>query len=153
MPCLRQRNEEIVYTLLLHQLPRPLKFLDQPLRRKKKFTRRASHTPICKFHRNQGAVYIDKLFKEPVPKLVEHLRPKLAKSSTTAKSVKHLDQPVEVPEAIKRCEAEKPCTSDDMRESLPLASPLLRGIDKRAEEFITRFRGEMLVQEMLAGNL
>lgn len=49
--------------------------------------------------------------------------------------------------------AEKPLSADDMWESVGLASPLMRGVNERAEEFIARFRAEMEVQEMLARNL
>lgn len=46
---------------------------------------------------------------------------------------------------------ERACaTADDMWESLGFASPLMHGIDERAEEFIARFRKEMEVQEKLA---
>jgi len=43
--------------------------------------------------------------------------------------------------------------ADDMWESLGLASPLMQGIDERAEEFITRIRAEMQLQEMIAHRL
>lgn len=41
-------------------------------------------------------------------------------------------------------------TADEMWESLGFASPQMHGIDKRAEEFIARFRAEMKDQEKLA---
>ncbi|KAF7119464.1 hypothetical protein RHSIM_Rhsim13G0034900 [Rhododendron simsii] len=43
--------------------------------------------------------------------------------------------------------------ADGMWESLALASPLMHGIDERAEEFIARIRGEMQLQEMMARRL
>uniref|UniRef100_A0A5B6ZIM7 Uncharacterized protein n=1 Tax=Davidia involucrata TaxID=16924 RepID=A0A5B6ZIM7_DAVIN len=49
----------------------------------------------------------------------------------------------------KMCEA----AADDMWESLALASPQMQGINERAEEFITRFRAEMQLQEKFAGRL
>ncbi|CAN0886085.1 hypothetical protein LINGRAHAP2_LOCUS15277 [Linum grandiflorum] len=39
--------------------------------------------------------------------------------------------------------------ADDMWESLGYESPLMRGIDERAEEFISSFRAEMQVQERM----
>lgn len=43
--------------------------------------------------------------------------------------------------------------ADDMWESLGLASPLMQGINERAEEFITRIRAEMQLQEIIARRL
>ncbi|GAB4841721.1 hypothetical protein Ancab_022443 [Ancistrocladus abbreviatus] len=40
---------------------------------------------------------------------------------------------------------------DEAWESVLLASPLMKGIDKRAEEFIARFRAELKSQETIAG--
>lgn len=40
--------------------------------------------------------------------------------------------------------------ADDMWESLAMASPHMHEIDDRAEEFITKFRAEMLHQESMA---
>lgn len=48
---------------------------------------------------------------------------------------------------------DKISAADDMWESLALASPLMHGINERAEEFITRIRGEMQLQEMMARRL
>lgn len=44
-------------------------------------------------------------------------------------------------------------SADEIWESLVLASPQMNGINERAEEFITRFRAEMLLQERLARHL
>ena len=87
------------------------------------------------FETKTASVYVDKLFKEP------H---QLINCSPITKSVKPLDVPGG------SCLVEKPLSADDMWESLGLASPLMRGVDERAEEFIARFRAEMEVQEMLA---
>ncbi|KAJ7977243.1 DUF761 domain protein [Quillaja saponaria] len=130
-------------------IARPSKFLQH----KRKFTCRAYLGPIYKVHKKQAPVYIDKLFKEPVLELADNLRAPVIKNRSTAKNVKLFYQPADVPETSKEGEADIPSSSDDMWESLPLASPLTRGIDERAEQFITRFRAEMEVQEMLAGNL
>ncbi|CAI0434414.1 unnamed protein product [Linum tenue] len=42
---------------------------------------------------------------------------------------------------------------DDMWESMGISSPLMTGIDERAEEFISSFRAEMQVQERIARTL
>lgn len=44
-------------------------------------------------------------------------------------------------------------SADDMWESLVLASPQMYGINERAEEFINKFRAEMMLQERLARRL
>ncbi|KAF2320402.1 hypothetical protein GH714_027409 [Hevea brasiliensis] len=65
-------------------------------------------------------------------------------------------------DSIKEAEASRPedgkgderaIAADDMWESLGFASPQMRGIDERAEQFITSFRSEMEVQEMIARGL
>lgn len=43
--------------------------------------------------------------------------------------------------------------ADDMWESLQVASPLMYGIDERADEFIARIKAEMQLQEMMARRL
>ncbi|WVZ07724.1 hypothetical protein V8G54_021070 [Vigna mungo] len=94
------------------------------------------------FHKKPAPVYIDKLFKEPSCDLVGQLKPPTVHKSRT-----------------KRLSGEegttkggRSCASDDMWESLALASPQMQGIDERAEEFIARFRQEMAAQEMIARN-
>ncbi|WCJ38352.1 hypothetical protein M5689_019418 [Euphorbia peplus] len=42
---------------------------------------------------------------------------------------------------------------DDMWESLGFASPQMRGINERAEQFIASFRAELEVQELIDGDL
>jgi hypothetical protein len=91
------------------------------------------------FEKKTASVYVDKLFKEPAQ--VEQCPPR------TKSSIKLLDQ------QAGGSLAEKPLSADDMWESLALASPLMRGVDERADEFIARFRAEMEVQETLARNL
>lgn len=99
-------------------------------------------------------MYIDKLFKEPSCDLVENGKPQLtAQKPRTEKNAKLSSQKgKEGPGTSKGGGGSdhKPCASDDMWESLALASPQMQGIDERAEEFITRFRKEMVAQEMLA---
>ncbi|KAK7284118.1 hypothetical protein RJT34_18857 [Clitoria ternatea] len=100
---------------------------------------------IYGFQKKPAPVYIDKLFKEPSCELVEQWKP----------------QTVRKPRIEKICSAAgeveaaagSSSTSDDMWESVALASPLMQGIDQRAEEFITRFREQMAAQETLARNL
>lgn len=50
-------------------------------------------------------------------------------------------------EIIHEGESSSGLTNDEMWESLTLASPQLHCINERAEEFITRFRQDMLRQE------
>lgn len=106
-------------------------------------------------HKKTAPVYVDKLFKEPVAdELVEQCMP-------SAKTMKLLDNHQAV---IVSTEAEASredgkggeraiAAADDMWESLGFASPQMRGIDERAEQFIASFRSEMEVQEMIAGGL
>ncbi|GMH30821.1 hypothetical protein Nepgr_032664 [Nepenthes gracilis] len=44
-------------------------------------------------------------------------------------------------------------TADEFWESVMLASPLMRGVDARAEEFIARFRAELEFQKMITHRL
>ncbi|KAJ1440973.1 hypothetical protein SESBI_01651 [Sesbania bispinosa] len=110
---------------------------------------------VINFHKKPAPVYIDKLFKEPLCDLVEHVKPQKAQKSRSEKSENKPYQAGE--EAVAGTSrgggSYKLCTSDDMWESLALASPQMQGIDERAEEFITRFREEMVAQEILARNL
>nr|KYP70737.1 hypothetical protein KK1_009966 [Cajanus cajan] len=97
---------------------------------------------INSFHKKPAPVYIDKLFREASCDLVGNLKPQR--------------EIAQKPPTAKLCGETKgggSCSSDDMWESLALASPQMHGIDERAEEFITRFRQEMAAQEMLARNL
>ncbi|KAI3782973.1 hypothetical protein L2E82_13034 [Cichorium intybus] len=45
------------------------------------------------------------------------------------------------------------CVADEMWESLVMGSPQMDGINERAEEFISRFRADLLVQEITARRL
>lgn len=91
------------------------------------------------FHKKPAPVYIDKLFREPSCDLVGHLKPQTA------------HKPICGEEGTTKGSGSS--ASDDMWESMALASPMMQGIDERAEEFIARFRQEMAAQEMLARNL
>ncbi|KAK9055713.1 hypothetical protein SSX86_026798 [Deinandra increscens subsp. villosa] len=45
------------------------------------------------------------------------------------------------------------CVADDMWESLVMGSSQMDGINERAEEFISKFRADLLVQEIMARRL
>lgn len=120
------------------------------------------------YHRQKRPppVHIDHPFIEPPASAVEHLLPPRTVAT-------HMGEVREKSSQQKR-EAKLPCRfaddvcgtseevvegndmisdADGMWESLALASPLMHGIDERAEEFITRIRGEMQLQEMMARRL
>ncbi|KAB1200936.1 hypothetical protein CJ030_MR0G005872 [Morella rubra] len=122
----------------------PSLLIDQRLKRRKRHVHAHRAHPLREyfFEKKTAPVFVDKLFKGPVAELVaEPCPPK-------GKNFKLLDQPAAVQESGGL--AEKTFSADDLWESLGLASPQMRGVDERAEEFITRFRAEMEVQEMLA---
>lgn len=105
------------------------------------------------FHKKPAPVYIDKLFKEPTCDLVGHLRPPQAPHKPrTLKTAKAGVKEVAGTSKGGGCDSDRASTSesDDMWESVALASPLMQGIDERAEEFIARFRQQMVAQEMRA---
>ncbi|KAG2719142.1 hypothetical protein I3843_03G246900 [Carya illinoinensis] len=111
------------------------------------------HRQVRVFEKRSTAqlVYVDKLFIEPGAELVQYVKPLQTSCQPSAKNMKHLDQPAVVLQQQQGGRlTEKAISGDDMWESLVLASPLLRGVDERAEEFIARFRAEMEVQEMFA---
>ncbi|KAH7837512.1 hypothetical protein Vadar_014707 [Vaccinium darrowii] len=112
-------------------------------------------------------VYIDNLFIEPPASVVEHLQPP-GKVATPKEDLRDKRSPARKKEAKLPCQFaddvagtskevvegnDKISAADDMWESLALASPLMHGINERAEEFITRIRGEMQLQEMMARRL
>lgn len=128
-------------------------------------TRRSRHkrlanirSAIFGFYKKPAPIYIDKLFKEPSYDLVDHLKPQIAHNPRIENTAK---LPYQVEEEVGGTTRSKggglddiPCnSSDDTWESLALASPLMHGIDERAEEFIARFRRDLAAQEKLARNL
>ncbi|KAG4913239.1 hypothetical protein JHK84_053697 [Glycine max] len=121
----------------------PPKFLATKRFRSKKLALATVRSFIFGFHKKPAPVYIDKLFREPSCDLVGHLKPQTAHKPRTERLSGG-------EETTKGCGS---CSSDDVWESLALASPQMQGIDERAEEFITRFRQEMAEQEMIARNL
>ena len=177
LPPARKAWKSLTSTLgKLHKIRRskamkkPRKHLNKatttPSTRTPKFlaTRRFHHkkkptvrSVIFGFHKKPAPVYIDKLFKEPSSGFVEHSKPQIAQNRGVEKTRKPRCEAARKEEEVAGTSkgggcCDRPCSSDDMWESLALASPLMEGIDERAEEFIARFRGEMAAQEMLARN-
>ncbi|KAE9621299.1 hypothetical protein Lal_00023579 [Lupinus albus] len=111
---------------------------------------------IFSFKKKHAPIYIDKLFKESYscdlvnklkPEIIAHNNHSLIEKSEKVSYDKEVEE--EVAGTSKGCNID----DNDMWESLELASPLMHGIDERAEEFIARFREEMKGQEKLAINL
>ncbi|KAL3531232.1 hypothetical protein ACH5RR_010554 [Cinchona calisaya] len=135
-------------------------------RRIKSHTHTHSSTyPSYHFQKRPSAVYIDQLFIEPAVSVAkEHLQQPV-NSAICRPSTSTVKKPE--PEVVdRRRKMAKEGTSkeegklndsmhsaDEMWESLVLASPQMNGINERAEEFIARFRAEMLLQERLAHHL
>ena len=102
-------------------------------------------------------VYVDELFNEPISKEVEPLQTTAvaaggskgatARCPPSTKRMKVLNQPAMLPgssQERRKCSSDqKTCGADEMWESVGLASPLMYGIDERAEEFIARFRADL----------
>lgn len=154
---------------------RPSLFLGQRLQRNRRKHRRALpfgyqryYLPSSK-NKLKGAaaapVYIDKLFKEAqVAELVgySYINPQQQQQPSEKKSEKNivkliLDEAASVAEAGDHKTSSNHVGDDHMGEStIGLASPsspILHGIDARAEEFIASFRAEMERQEIIARNL
>lgn len=116
---------------------RPYKCLQLRFKRRRRLALRFRYNrPQLLQNPSTAHVYVDKLFKEPAVAQppVEKCKQAAAAATTATGSG-----------------GERACaTADDMWESLGFASPLMHGIDERAEEFIARFRKEMEVQEKLA---
>ncbi|KAB2074572.1 hypothetical protein ES319_A07G161400v1 [Gossypium barbadense] len=128
---------------------RPSLFLGQRLQLKSSRRRHALPFGYQRYYLsvNKAAapVYIDKLFKDaPVSGVVEYIHQQPLKKNKK----KLID---EAAEAGTSNEGEK--QGDDKLESVGLLSPMLYGIDARAEEFIASFRAEMERQEIIARNL
>jgi hypothetical protein len=116
---------------------------------------------FCSFKKKPAPVYIDKLFKEPPCDVVGYLKPETVNNRPRIEIAAKIDdyprgkkEEVEGSTSKRSCEkTSSSSSSDDMWESVALASPQMQGIDERAEEFITRFRRQMAAQERLARNL
>ncbi|KAL6340201.1 hypothetical protein AAG906_040637 [Vitis piasezkii] len=88
-------------------------------------------------------VYVDELFNEPISKEVEpsnnSSRSRRKQGCYCKVSTEH-----EEDERKGKCSSDqKTRGADEMWESVGLASPLMYGIDERAEEFIARFRADL----------
>ncbi|ONH93290.1 hypothetical protein PRUPE_8G223700 [Prunus persica] len=122
---------------------RPYKFLQLRFKRRRRLALRFRYNrPQLLQNRSTAHVFVDKLFKEPAVTVpVERSQPPVEKCKQAAAAAT----------TATGSGGERACaTADDMWESLGFASPLMHGIDERAEEFIARFRKEMDVQEKLA---
>ncbi|KAM1153199.1 hypothetical protein FF1_035685 [Malus domestica] len=123
---------------------KPYKFLQLRFKRKGRLALRFRYNRR-QLPQNRGSaahVYVDKLFKEPaVTELVGSSEPPVAKCKQATAAAAGAES---------GAERGSPATADDMWESLGFASPMMHGIDERAEEFIAKFRKEMEVQEKLA---
>ncbi|KAK2417783.1 hypothetical protein QL285_040044 [Trifolium repens] len=143
------------YTSITTKQP---KFLaTKSFRRKKLVTVRSV---FCSFKKKPAPVYIDKLFKEPSCDVVGYLKPEGLNYRPRIEIDAKIDdfprgkkEAAEGSTSRRSCEKTSSSSSDDMWESVALASPQMQGIDERAEEFITRFRRQMAAQERLARNL
>ena len=137
---------------------RPSLFLGQRLQRKSR-RRRALPFGYQRYYvsndKAAALVYIDKLSKEaPVTELVGRIHQQPEKSDVQwEKNVKFIDEVAAAAEAEAGTSKEGENQGDDMWESIGLASPMLHGIDARAEEFIASFRAELERQEIMARNL
>ncbi|XWS46972.1 hypothetical protein CRYUN_Cryun14cG0113800 [Craigia yunnanensis] len=138
---------------------RPSLFLGQRLQRKSR-RRRALPFGYQRYYvsndKAAAPVYIDKLFKEaPVTELVGriHQQPSEKSDVRREKNVKFIDEVAAAVAAEAGTSKEGEKQGDDMWESIGLASPMLHGIDARAEQFIASFRAELERQEIMARNL
>nr|XP_027071525.1 uncharacterized protein LOC113696287 [Coffea arabica]XP_027095104.1 uncharacterized protein LOC113715123 [Coffea arabica] len=146
-------------------------FCTQSKVQRKRFKHKPSQTQTLRsyyVHKRPSAVYIDRLFIEPAAVSLVRVHsqpPKKAAATTASKEYQEVCPSTlntEKPELVDQRENtagtskeeeklnENMHSADDMWESLVLASPQMNGINERAEEFITRFRAEMLLQEQLA---
>ncbi|KAJ4837050.1 hypothetical protein Tsubulata_011146 [Turnera subulata] len=129
------------------------------------FKKRHSSSLLRFRKRSAAPVYVDKLFRDPPVAEVM-----VAKFPPSGKSAKLIEQQGvssstaaagtsreggEEKGADQRggCSAAAAADEDDMWESLGFASPQLQGIDERAEQFISSFRADMEIQEMIARGL
>ncbi|KAK3014692.1 hypothetical protein RJ639_009622 [Escallonia herrerae] len=118
-----------------------------------------SHHRRHRLQKGPAPVYIDQLFFEPSSVRKQHQLSASAaasnrgvKTSSLGAKKKELiiDQQATVAGASNEDGDHGNHAADDMWESMVLASPQLHRINERAEEFITRFRAEMQLQEMVA---
>ncbi|XAR58642.1 hypothetical protein NMG60_11014118 [Bertholletia excelsa] len=108
-------------------LPGPALAFQNRIQFKKRATRSTRPTWIVHCHRRSAPVYVDELF----------IKPALAAGCEKAVASDN--------------RVNGAAAADEMWESLGLASPLMHGINERAEEFISRIRAEMRLQELAGG--
>ncbi|MCD9643285.1 hypothetical protein HAX54_030627 [Datura stramonium] len=114
-----------------------------------KFKHKSKSRHTFKYNKESTPVYIDQLFLENISVVKENV-------AQTTKDHKHDVLVTETEQAeIHQGESSSVTnghenySNDEMWESLTLASPQLHCINERAEEFITRFRAGMRLQENL----
>nr|XP_011457999.1 PREDICTED: uncharacterized protein LOC105349627 [Fragaria vesca subsp. vesca] len=135
---------------------RPYKFLQLRLQHKPRFSLRFHHNCRSLLQSRHAHVYVDKLFKEPAVSELVAERCQYQKTPEAKCVIKPIANrsvaSKQSPSAASENNESDGVTSaaDDMWESLGIASPQMDGIDRRAEEFIARFRAEMKDQETLA---
>lgn len=134
---------------------RSYKFLQLRFQRKPRLSLRLHHNRHSLLQNRHTHVYVDKLFKEPavselVAELCQQPLPKCVIKPITDGTVPETSKQSQSAATENRESEGVTGAADDMWESLGFASPQMHGIDKRAEEFIARFRAEMKDQEKLA---
>ncbi|KAL3359241.1 hypothetical protein AABB24_016014 [Solanum stoloniferum] len=116
-----------------------------------KFKYKSKFRPTLKFQKKSAPVYIDQLFIENISDSV--VKNNFGQTSMiTTKKKEHKQVCItetEQDEIIHEGESSSSSsvTNDELWESLTLASPQLHCINERAEEFIAKFRADMLRQE------
>ncbi|CAL5193751.1 unnamed protein product [Lathyrus oleraceus] len=150
----KQRKNKKNTTTITTTSKAPPKFLATKRFRRKRLT--TVRSLLSSFNKKPAPVYIDKLFKEPPSDYVGYLKPQTQpvykpRTEIAAKDSSEKKEVVQPEATSKTCE--KASASDDVWESVALASHQMEGIDERAEEFIMRFRKQMAAQERLARSL
>ncbi|XP_055811796.1 uncharacterized protein LOC129881703 [Solanum dulcamara] len=109
-----------------------------------KFKHKSKSRSTLKYHKKSAPVYIDQLFIDNISVEKDNFA-QTNMITTNNKQVCIME--TEQDEIIHEGESSSSITNDEMWESLTLASPQLHCINERAEEFITKFRADMLRQE------
>ncbi|GAV67806.1 DUF761 domain-containing protein [Cephalotus follicularis] len=104
--------------------------------------------------KKSAPIYIDKLFKEAAVNVSERVVERKCPPTPPPPSAKNVFKVLDQVTVLTGTSKEGgDGMADDMWESMGLSSPQMHGIDKRAEDFIMRFRAEMELQEMMARHL
>nr|XP_004247522.1 uncharacterized protein LOC101252628 [Solanum lycopersicum] len=117
-----------------------------------KFKYKSKFRPTLKFHKKSAPVYIDQLFIENISdSVVKNNFGQTSMITTKKKEHKQVciteTEQGEIIHEGESSSSSSSVTNDEMWESLTLASPQLHCINERAEEFIAKFRADMLRQE------